>query len=260
MPVTLHSGTTIMSQRLPLIGITTDRAGHPEEEDESAYVVRRNYADAIARAGGMAVILPYDPLRAADYIDRIDGLLVTGGRFDLPPDWYGAETSAAPLVLKIDRSEAERALVTAALAVDLPILGICNGMQLLGVLHGASLIGHIPSDIASPLVHMNPARPGDRQHDVHIAEHSQLRVIAGTASAAVNSVHHQAVRPSSGLHVSAIASDGVVEAIEVPGRRFCIGVQWHPEYAVDSADTRLFEAFVTAATDHRARRAERALA
>lgn len=240
-----------MSDYQPLIGITADTGGHPEEGGEQAYMVRRNYVEAIAAAGGMAVILPYAPVRAAEVIARLDGLLVTGGRFDLPADWYGGKPATDASVLKEDRSIAERALIAAALAIDLPVLGICNGMQLLGVMHGAKVIEHIPDDIPDALEHMAPGTPHQPRHDVRFPPESRLAALVGTAGAMVNSVHHQALLPVPGVQIAAIAPDGVVEAIEITGRRFCYGLQWHPEYGVSPADGAILNAFVAAAAAFR---------
>lgn len=240
-----------MPDSQPLIGITADIAGHPEEQGERAYMVRRNYADAVIRAGGLAVILPYDPDRAGETVARIDGLLVTGGRFDLPPEWYGGAPTTGASVLKRDRSMAERALIAAALAADLPVLGICNGMQLLGVMHGAPVIEHIPRDVPGALEHMAPDTPHEARHDVRFASNSGLADLAGADRAAVNSVHHQALRPAPGLRTAATAPDGVVEAIEILGHRFCYGLQWHPEYGVSQTDDAILRGFVAAAAAHR---------
>jgi len=239
-----------MTRAAPLIGITPDTIRHPEEEGQQAYAARRNYVDAIAKAGGMAVILPYDVGRAADYLARVDGLLVTGGRFDLPADWYGGQPRPAS-VLKEQRSLGERALIAGALLSDMPVLGVCNGMQLLGVMHGASMIEHIPDDVPGALDHMAPNTPGEARHEIVFDPGSALRDIAGIASTRVNSVHHQSVRSAPGFHVAATAPDGVIEAIEIPGLRFCYGLQWHPEYGVSSADSAILEAFVGAAASYR---------
>jgi putative glutamine amidotransferase len=239
-----------MTRSAPLIGITTDIVGHPEEEGQRAYAARRNYVDAIADAGGLAVLLPYDADRAPDYLARIDGLLVTGGRFDIPSQCYGGAAKAGA-VLKLDRSLAERAFMSAALALDMPLLGVCNGMQLLGVMHGASMIEHIPDDVTDALDHMAPANPGEGCHAVEFQPHCALSDIVGVGSTRVNSVHRQAVRPAPGFRVAATATDGVIEAIEIPGRRFCYGVQWHPEYRVSTADAAILQAFVRAASAFR---------
>ncbi len=238
----------------PLIGITPDVGGHPEEAGERAYMVRCNYIDAVVRSGAMAIILPYDPDRAADYVAKIDGLLVTGGRFDLPPDWYGGAPASPASVIKQDRSEAERAYINAALAVDLPVLGICNGMQLLGVMQGAQVIEHIPDDVPDAVEHMAPDTVHEPRHEIRFEPHSRLRGLVGVATAQVNSVHHQALRPAPGLEVAALAADGVIEAIEIPGHRFCVGLQWHPEYGVSPADTAIINGFVAASAAYRGRR------
>jgi putative glutamine amidotransferase len=239
-----------MTSSAPLIGITTDIVGHPEEEGQPAYAARRNYVDAIARAGGLAVLLPYDADRAPDYLARIDGLLVTVGRFDIPSQWYGGAAKASA-VLKHDRSLAERALIAAALVLDMPVLGVCNGMQLLGVMHGATMIEHIPDEVRDALDHMAPAQPGKGHHAVAFEPRSALIDIVGVQSTRVNSVHHQAVRSAPGFRIAATAADGVIEAIEIPGCRFCYGVQWHPEYRVSAADAAILEAFVWAAAAYR---------
>jgi putative glutamine amidotransferase len=239
-----------MTSSAPLIGITTDIVGHPEEEGQRAYAARRNYVDAIAGAGGMAVLLPYDADRAPDYLARIDGLLITGGRFDIPSAWYGGAAKASA-VLKQDRSLAERALICAALTLDMPLLGVCNGMQLLGVMHGATMIEHIQDDVRDALDHMAPANPEQAHHDVAFQPYCALGDIVGVGSTRVNSVHRQAVRSAPGFRVAATATDGVIEAIEIPGRRFCYGLQWHPEYLVSPADTAILEAFVRAAAAYR---------
>jgi putative glutamine amidotransferase len=153
--------------------------------------------------------------------------------------------------LKTDRSLAERALITAALAVDMPVLGVCNGMQLLGVMHGASIIQHIPDERPDGLDHMAPDSLSEGRHDVTFVPGSTLHGIAGVASTRVNSLHHQAVRAAPGFRVAATATDGVIEAIEVPGRRFCHGVQWHPEYGVSPVDGAILKAFVEAAAAYR---------
>ncbi len=240
-----------MSVYQPLIGITADVAGHPEELGERAYMARCNYADAIRRAGAMSVILPYDAAHAADYVARIDGLLVTGGRFDLPPTWYGGQAEDADAIIKADRSLAERALIQAALDCDLPLLGVCNGMQLLGVMYGAAIIEHIPHTVADALEHMAAKTPQQAQHEIAFTPDTRLGKIAGAVSACVNSVHHQALLPGEKLIAAAVARDGVIEAIEVPGRRFCFGLQWHPEYEVSPADTAIMKAFVAAAASYR---------
>jgi putative glutamine amidotransferase len=128
------------------------------------------------------------------------------------------------------------------------VLGICGGQQLLAVAFGGTLIQHIPDAVPGAVPHEQPNPRTEPGHEVRIAEGTLLaRVTGGRARMAVNSAHHQAVAtPGAGAVVNAVAPDGVVEGLEHPGHRFALGVQWHPEYAVDEADPLIFRAFVEA--------------
>jgi putative glutamine amidotransferase len=172
---------------------------------------------------------------------------VTGGGFDVDPAIFGAETRHPTIKTKDRRTQFELAVTRQALSADKPVLGICGGQQLLNVALGGTLIQHIPDEVPGALAHKqaNGNTPG---HLVRFTEGTRLREIAGCAEAPVNSTHHQAVKaPAPGLLVDATAPDGIIEGIEDPCRRFCIGVQWHPEYAISEADLRLFAAFIEAA-------------
>ena len=135
-----------------------------------------------------------------------------------------------------------------ALARDLPLLGICGGQQLLNVVLGGTLIQHIPDEVEGALVHEQPNPRHEAGHPVALAGDGLLRSICGSSEMAVNSAHHQAVKAvGPGVVVNAVAPDGVVEGIEAPHYRFCLGVQWHPEYAVSPSDSAIFRAFVATA-------------
>ncbi|HIJ61371.1 MAG TPA: gamma-glutamyl-gamma-aminobutyrate hydrolase family protein [Rhodospirillaceae bacterium] len=231
----------------PTIGITLDREQPEAPSPLARYTLRRNYADMVAAAGGLPLLLPYHPDLATAYVERLDGLLVTGGAFDIDPALFGAAERHPSLSLNIDRTVFELAMVRLALERDLPILGICGGEQLLAVALGGTLVQHIPDEIDTPLAH-EQANPRDEPgHRVSIVAGTRLSAIAGRAILDVNSTHHQSVKSlPDGLVVNAIAGDGVIEGVELPGRRFCLGVQWHPEYAVSAADGALFRAFVEA--------------
>ena len=130
----------------------------------------------------------------------------------------------------------------------LPVLGICGGMQLLNVALGGTLIQHIPDEIPEALAHEQPNPRDEPGHEVALSADSLLRSICRSDGLAVNSAHHQAVKAvGAGLTVNAVAPDGVIEGIEAPGQRFCLGVQWHPEFAITPADRAIFSAFVAAA-------------
>ena len=198
--------------------------------------------------------MPHQVELAEAYVAGLDGLIVTGGAFDVDPSLFGAATRHPSVVTKERRTDFELAVTRAALTRDLPLLGICGGQQLLNVVFGGSLIQHIPEAIADALAHEQPNDRGEPGHEVEILAGSMLHGICGTTRMAVNSAHHQAVeKPGEGLVVSARAPDGVIEAIEAPEQRFCLGVQWHPEYKVDPADGKIFEALIAAARQGAAR-------
>ncbi len=133
------------------------------------------------------------------------------------------------------------------LAADKPILGICGGEQLLAVALGGTLIQHIPAEIKAPLAHEQPNPRDQAGHEITICEGTLLHKIGGALRTAVNSAHHQAVKdvPPT-IKVNALAPDGVIEGIEDPTRKFCIGVQWHPEFHISPVDQKLFHAFISA--------------
>jgi putative glutamine amidotransferase len=194
------------------------------------------------------VLLPHEPDDAGAYLDRIDGLIVTGGGFDVDPALFGAPTRHPSVKTKDRRTAFELAAAQGALERDMPVLGICGGQQLLNVALGGTLIQHIPDEVPNALPHRQPNPRDEPGHVVQIVAGTLLRRIAGADRLAVNSAHHQAVKAAGlGIVVDAIAEDGVVEGIEDPRRRFCIGVQWHPEFALSDGDRRIFRAFVEAA-------------
>ena len=236
-----------MRMTRPLIGVTLD-AEQPGGWSRFAwYALRVNYTDAIAAAGGLPVALPHDTALAAPMLDRLDALVVTGGAFDVDPALYGAPDAHPTVTLKDRRTAAELALVQGALARDKPVLGICGGQQLLAVALGGSLIQHIPDAVPGCLEH-EQANPRDQAgHAVQVLPGTLLHRIVGADTMQVNSAHHQAVA-SAGPRaaVNAVAPDGVIEGVEDAARRFCLGVQWHPEFLIDPGDRRIFDAFIAA--------------
>jgi putative glutamine amidotransferase len=231
----------------PLIGLTLDAEPPGGYSQLPWYAIRANYCEAVTAAGGLPLALPHELPLVSAYLDRLDGLLVTGGAFDLDPALYGAGDRHPTVALKTERTAFELALTEAALARDLPVFGICGGQQLLNVVLGGDLIQHIPDAIPGCLAHEQPNPRTEPGHEVRVVPGTRLAAIAACASLAVNSAHHQAAgRLGEGVVVSATAPDGVIEAIEAPQRRFCLGVQWHPEYAISHADQPLFDAFVGA--------------
>lgn len=232
------------SDHLPRIGLPT----YVEQAkwgvwDRRVALLPVSYVDAVASAGAVPVLLP--PVdaagAAASAIDGLDGLLLTGGA-DVDPAVYGAEAEPKTRGLRPDRDRWEAALLRAALARDLPVLAVCRGAQMLDVALGGTLHQHVP-DVVGHEGHM--AEVG-QYGPIHVKLHpgSRLAGILGD-EADVRCHHHQAIdRLGEGLEVSATTDDGLVEAVEAPGHRFVVGVQWHPEV---TDDRRLFDALVAAA-------------
>jgi putative glutamine amidotransferase len=245
----------------PVIGVTPDfNAGDRKDMGgrEPTYFLRARYAHAIEDLGGAPVILPLPADRTSrrQLLKGLDGLLLTGSGPDLPPRLYGERRRYAFRVMSRRRYDFE--LEAARLAADagLPLLGICGGMQAINVAFGGSLIQDIASQLDSPLQH-RAAGPATRlAHAIRVAPQSLLRRIIGRDRIRVNSSHHQSVkRVAPAFVASAVASDGVIEAIEsrYPARHpFLLGVQWHPEflYDRDRLHRRLFRAFLKAARAH----------
>jgi putative glutamine amidotransferase len=187
-------------------------------------------------------------------IEGLTGLLLTGGS-DVNPKLYGRERAVESEPPEDARDELEMRLLKEALAADLPVLAICRGLQLFNVFHGGTLIQHLGS-VDVHRVKARDAEPGSHPsaHRVWVAPNTRLAKIVGGGGHDVNSRHHQAIESlGEGLIVSAIAADGVIEAVEKPGLSFAVAVQWHPEdrVLVNPADRELFEAFALAMA-HRA--------
>jgi len=232
----------------PTIGITVD------SEEPGGYskfpwlALRENYCGAVADAGGLPVMLPHEPDHVADYLASVDGLIVSGGNFDVDPALFGATSRHASVTTKDQRTAFEAALTRAFLDADRPVLGICGGQQLLNVVLGGTLIQHIPDEVSDPLPHEQPNPRDEPGHAVQIVSSTRLRNIVGVGELAVNSAHHQAAKDvPPGVVVNAVAEDGVIEGIEAPAYRFCLGVQWHPELILSDGDRRIFAALVEAA-------------
>lgn len=232
----------------PIIGLTLDAEPAGGYAKYPWYAIRENYCAAVFRAGGLPVLLPHEPGEAEAYVDMLEGLVVTGGGFDIDPAHFGAATRHATVKTKDRRTAFEFAAATAALARDLPVLGICGGAQLLNVVFGGTLIQHIPDEVTDALAHEQPNPRDQPGHDVTLVPGSLLHDICGARTLAVNSAHHQAAKDiGDGIAVVARAPDGVIEGIEAPAHRFCVGIQWHPEFAINDGDEAIFSALTAAA-------------
>ncbi|WEX91651.1 gamma-glutamyl-gamma-aminobutyrate hydrolase family protein (plasmid) [Sinorhizobium garamanticum] len=235
---------------LPRIGITPDVNDLAAPETE--YVVRRNYADAVTNAGGLPFILPYGE-QVDEYLEAVDGLLVTGGVFDINPVLY-RQTARKQYVMKPARTDFERALIKGALSRSMPILGICNGMQLLAVCLGGELVQDIPTEVDGALEHKPEQSASLPHHEIEIRSDSLHFATLDGDIHRVNSVHHQSVLPNEAYQTLALSPDGVVEAIEAKNHSFAVGVQWHPEYGVADIDKIIFAGFIAKALDYSERK------
>jgi putative glutamine amidotransferase len=243
----------------PLIGVTTSEVRRAErtrpldegEPPQHEMALGMPYVRAIARAGGVPVVLPPLPQGSVpSLLAPLAGVCLSGGP-DLDPSAYGASPSPdlGPIEPALDQFEL--AVARHADALGLPILGICRGAQALNVARGGTLHQHLPAVTDNSVVHRQSAPGWTETHRVDVAPASCLAYVLGTQTIAANSFHHQAVADlGRGLHAVAWAPDGTIEAIEGDGERFVLGVQWHAE-TLDQPEgphVKLFEALVREAS------------
>src|SRR6476620_7143188 len=235
-----------MTEQLPVIGVT--RCSRLDD-----------YLASVERSGARARVLEVSESPRA-IIDTIDGVLLTGGG-DVDPVFYGQERHPNVYDAEPGRDEFEIDLARRAMEADLPVLAICRGTQVLNVAAGGTLVQDIPSAVKTELTHSVDVPKDSVAHDIHIISDTRLHAALGGAVDAycayhVNSRHHQSVGSlGKSLVASATAPDGVIEGIEAPEARFCVGVQWHPENFWRTGEFRpLFDAFVAAARDRLAAR------
>jgi len=215
---------------------------------------QHDYEEAVRRAGGDVRILDYQTDRPEDVVAEVDGVLLPGGD-DVLPSLYGATTHPAFEPAEPGRDRFELELAQRAGDANIPLFGICRGIQVLNIARGGTLVQDISSELPDSIPHVVSDTPFTIAHDVWVTEgtllHQLLRERIDGDACPVNSRHHQAVQKvGAGLIVSATAPDGVVEAVEDPSKRFCVGVQWHPENFYRTGEFRaLFEGFIAAARE-----------
>ena len=215
---------------------------------------QHDYEEAVRRAGGDVRILDYATDAPADVVDQVDGILLPGGD-DVLPSLYGATAHATFEAVEPGRDAYELELARRAADADVPLFAICRGIQVLNVARGGTLVQDIPSELPDAIAHEVRDTPHTIAHDVWVSDGTLLRRLLRDRTeedtCPVNSRHHQSVQKvGDGLVVSATAPDGVIEAVEDPSKRFCLGVQWHPENFYRTGEFRsLFEAFVNAARE-----------
>lgn len=244
----------------PVIGVTPDfNAGDRKDMGghEPTYFLRARYIRAVEELGGIPLILPLvtGPSVRRRLLDCVDGLLITGSGPDLPPHLYGEQQRYKFRLVSERRADFELELVHQARKRDLPLLGICGGMQTVNVACGGSLYQDIPAQVPGALDHRQKTKAVQVAHPVTVTPKSLLDKVVAQSKLMVNSSHHQSVKGvAPSLRASAVAPDGIIEAIESPLHRFLLGIQWHPEFLFDRhvVHRRLFEALLRAASRTRA--------
>ncbi len=235
-----------------IVGITCSSSAGTADEN-ARQCLNTAYVQAVLCAGGVPIIIPniVDRELVDSYLGAIDGLLLSGG-VDLDPVLFGECHHADLGQVDASRDGTELALLERALAQDMPIFGICRGIQTLNVALGGTLYQHLPDQAPSSIHHLQSEvkLPRDQfSHAIKIEGNTRLKSIVGKSEMETNSFHHQAIKSvAPGLIVTAHAQDGVIEAVEAPDHRYVVAVQFHPEETAphDEYSRRLFEAFVQA--------------
>ena len=232
----------------PLIGVTADielrgEAGHPY------YFASDFMLNALSSAGALPVMLPHEPDLIADYLEALDGVLISGGGYQFPhAQLIDPSTADQEPPEKVARARFELALARRVTELNMPLLGICGGFQVMNVAAGGAIVTSLKVQRPEWQMHRDGAPYEAAAHDVIVTPGSRLRAIVGRDSMPVNSLHSQGVtEPGPGAKVAAMSPDGLVEAIERQDRRFWLATQWHPEFHISEADRDLFAAFVAAA-------------
>lgn len=247
----------------PSIGITADISEAPQRRftasNEPTIFLPRRYNRAVEMSGAIPLLLPFTASRALmrQYIGRLDGLVISGGAFDIHPSYYNEKPIKELGVIKEKRTEFELEMTHLALKRDLPLLGICGGAQAINVALGGSLYQDIATQAPHAYQHEQGAKKEIGGHKVTIERGTKLAEILRRRTLEVNTTHHQAVKAiGTGLVVNATAEDGLIEGIESSRHSFVLGVQWHPEVLAPRhvAQRRIFSFFIDSCRRaHRAR-------
>ena len=228
----------------PVIGISIDSSVEKPYSKFPWYAIRANYVNSIINSNGLPLMLPSKPELAAAYFKLVDGILLTGGDFDIDPEIYGKKRHKAVTLLDKPRTNFEIKITKLALKKNKPILGICGGQQLLNVALGGSLVQHINK---TNIKHEQVEPRNKPSHKVKIKLESKLFKIVKKEKFKVNSAHHQAIKNlGKNLKINATAEDGIIEGVELLNHKFFVGIQWHPEFFISDCDKKIFQAFIKA--------------
>lgn len=228
----------------PIIGITLDFENNGGYSKFPWYAIRENYLTCLHKFGAIPFPLFHENLVNDYFIEALDGLVITGGNFDINPKLY-SEISSGSRNIKNKRTNFEIDIFNKFLKTSKPILGICGGEQLMNVASGGDLIQDINHSIKTKIKHEQPNPRNQVSHDVIIKKNSRLHKITNNKKIQVNSAHHQSINNLGKNFIStAIANDGVIEAIEHTEHNWCLGLQWHPEFLITDDDVAIIRDFI----------------
>jgi putative glutamine amidotransferase len=215
----------------PVIGIFPSY-----DNEKKQFYINSSYTDAVSKSGGIPFILTLSssPEKITEFIERVDGIIFSGGS-DIDPEYYNEINDGKSLEICAFRDECEAAAVRLAVDADIPVLGICRGMQALNVFCGGSMIQDIPSECDTNIIH-SLKKPDVAFHKISVEKFSPLSDIIGFGEHLVNSYHHQAANKiAPDFSVCAVSEDGITESIFHKNKKFVLGVQWHPERDQETA-------------------------
>ncbi len=233
----------------PVIGVTLDWQEKGTYSKRPHYALRENYFKIIYKAGGIPLALPQIGEAVDELISKVDGLMIPGGGFASPPDWYVESEDNCPYEPS-PRLGFDLAIIEKAFKLDKPILGICAGMQLMGGVKGCKMTPNIHKYLGTKIDHLNEKPAEEFAHKVKVKKGSLLAKITKSQEFDVNTAHQEAiVKAPDNVVINAVAPDGTIEGIEFPEYRFALGVQWHPEFFDQAKDPNflIFKALIAEA-------------
>ena len=235
----------------PIIGITLDNEKPGGYSKFPWYAIRNNYLHSVENLGGIPFPLLHTDRNIKNLFKLLDGLIITGGNFDINPKIYGKDKKISGII-KNDRTNFEISICKKFLNSSKPILGICGGEQLLNVVCGGTLIQDIKKNKEIQIEHEQTNPRNQTSHAVNIIKNTLLNKILKKNNFKVNSAHHQAVsKLGKNIIISGYADDGIIESIEHTKHEWCIGVQWHPEFLITKQDVNLIKNFIKKAKKNR---------